>query len=193
LTSAAIARLPDTAAGVFLPLGLAMLLAAAAGVTVTISGNEMSLADARVRVAVGAIGLVLASWATWSLATKPSFTLLTAGVYPLSSGIPAKGGCPRDVRALVVLGARDGPGRVGLQLRAAPGGGVVVHNVKFEGEQQTSQTFGPYRIPVDRWLVSADRSQRQLLLALRTTSPTRLDIRTSVFATKRCQVVTSDE
>ena len=133
--------------GVFLPIGLALVLIAA-GVAVKVNMRDSSR---KVRALVGVLGGLLVLLGGWGLLTKPSLMITAVTPYPqqkiLRSGEP----CPASIDVIAVVRGTGGPDTVGLQLTSKGGRTVPVITPKFEySEKPSRQAFGPYPVALPR-------------------------------------------
>ena len=134
-------------AGVFLPIGLLLLLVAA-GVALNLNLGGRSR---KVRVLVAVLGALLVLLGGWGLVTKPSLTITAVTPYPqqkiLRSGEP----CPASIDVIAVVRAKGGPDSVGLVLSSKGGRTVPVITPMFEfSEKESRQAFGPYPVALPR-------------------------------------------
>jgi hypothetical protein len=152
--------------GVFLPIGLALVLVAV-GMVLKLNLRDSSR---KVRVLVGVLGGLLVLLGGWGLVSKPSVMITGVTPYPqqkiLRSGEP----CPSSIDVIAVVRAKGGPEKVDLHLSSEGGRTVPVITPEFQfSEKESRQAFGPYPVPLPR-----DPPRPDVPLTLRTTSPMKL-------------------
>lgn len=152
-------------AGVFLPIGLALVLAAA-GVALKLNLRDSSK---KVRVPVGVLGGLLVLLGVWGLATKPSLMITGVTPYPQQKVLRNGEPCPASIDVIAVVRATGGPESVRLQLRSPGGRTVPVITPKFQySEKESRQAFGPYQVALPR------KPRPDVPLELHTTSPMKV-------------------
>lgn len=152
--------------GVFLPIGLLLLLAAAGvALKLNVSGSSR-----KVRVLVAVLGALLVLLGGWGLISKPSLMITAVTPYPqqkiLRSGEP----CPESIDVIAVVRGKGGPDSVGLELSSKGGKTVPVITPMFEfSEKESRQAFGPYPVALPR-----NPPRPDVALKVRTKTPMEL-------------------
>jgi hypothetical protein len=150
--------------GVFLPIGLLLLLAAA-GVALKLNVRDSSR---KVRVLVGVLGGLLVLAGGWGLFTKPKLTITAVTPEPLQKILRSGEPCPETIDVIAVVRGKGGPDSVGLKLSSEGGRTPTIPMITpmFEfSEKESRQAFGPYPVVLPR------NPPRTVLLKVQTTSP----------------------
>jgi hypothetical protein len=163
-------------AGIFLPIGL-MLVLAAAGVALKRNLRDRGKG---LRVPIGVLGALLALLGVWGLATKPSLMITAVTPYPQQKVLRSGEPCPASIDVIAVVRASGGPDKVGLQVVSPGGKTVPVITPEFQfSEKESRQAFGPYPVALP------PKPARDVALGVRTTSPMKFS-RTAVVRNEGC-------
>ncbi len=147
--------------GVFLPIGLVLLLLAL-GVVLSLSGRGRKL-----RWAVGVLGVALAIWGGWALLVKPKLMIAALTAYPLSQDLRSGEPCPESIDVLATVVGKGGPERMSLALSFFGGAKTEAITPEFaQSEKESRQTFGPFKVRLPR-----NPPRTGVPLLLRVTSP----------------------
>ncbi len=150
--------------GVFLPIGLLLLLAAAGlALKLNLGGSSR-----KVRVLVAVLGGLLVLAGGWGLFTKPKLTITAVTPYPLQKVLGSGEPCPETIDVVAVVRGKGGPDTVGLKLSSKGGRPPTFPMITpmFEfSEKESRQSFGPYPVVLPR------NPPRTVVLTVQTTSP----------------------
>lgn len=153
-------------AGVFLPIGLALVLVAV-GVALKLNLRGSSR---KLRGFVGVLGGLLVLLGGWGLVSKPSLMITGVTPYPQQKVLRSGEPCPASIDVIAVVRATGGPGSVGLQLSSEGGKTVPAITPEFQySEKESRQAFGPYPVALPRKPPRTD-----VPLLLKTTSPVKV-------------------
>jgi hypothetical protein len=140
-------ELPAALAGIVITIGIAAVLAGAAGDRVKISNNELSVNGTPARAVTAFVGLLLVGWSAWSLRERP-FEVEKVGGTRLEVLNTDPSHCAARLQLAVLVHFHRAPGTVRYELRLGKGIPVKVFSQKLQHTGSGTDVLGPEQVSV---------------------------------------------